>query len=675
MNIKTLALLGAILGISGCDTNNQDNNGKEEKLDLDTVGQWLCSQTKSDQTIRAIRGAGKGREVKICSNGCVAAVGCLPEPNVSTVANQDGIGTAQQGLELAGGVDIDQDCTGNCGPASLSYCGGPGVTMNGLPYADQWRCIPHQLPDGSCRMDASADPCQLGTQCLLNGQAPAYAVCDETPTCANDADCNNLLYCDGVETCVNGTCANGAPPLVNDSKSCTDDSCDEVNDRVVHTVRDGLCGNANPCDGTETCQPNNLDSDPVTGCFAGTPLSCDDGIACNVDSCLDGVGCQHNAAAANSNACDDGVACTINDACLNGACVGETNCQAPNACQVGSCNAVTGACSFENVLDGVACGLNAICVQGACAANSCLANDSPVCSQVAGNLGYYECQLPFPGAHFGLRVEMQRCGAINDPQVACANGQGCFNPLACVNDAGCAVNQRCAGICVDRDTDGDGVIDARDNCIDDVNPAQADADQDGDGDVCDNCPAFSNPDQADVNNDGIGDACSPILDADGDGIDDAHDNCPADANADQADQDQDGFGNVCDNCPLVANPDQADADANGIGNACESGEICGDGLDNNANGQFDEMCQPALLQALCGTWPVGSHLQFWGNVGEYLGEIIGDGTEICRPDPSIAFERVLSIVGPNVLGVTCSQDTVRPNGANLDPGPGFGCQR
>jgi len=72
------------------------------------------------------------------------------------------------------------------------------------------------------------------------------------------------------------------------------------------------------------------------------------------------------------------------------------------------------------------------------------------------------------------------------------------------------------------------------------------------------------------------------LDADGDGVLDADDNCPNEANADQADQDGDGIGDVCDsdvdgdsvsnsldNCPTVPNPDQTDSDGDGIGDACD----------------------------------------------------------------------------------------------------------
>lgn len=144
------------------------------------------------------------------------------------------------------------------------------------------------------------------------------------------------------------------------------------------------------------------------------------------------------------------------------------------------------------------------------------------------------------------------------------------------------------------DTDGDGIPDGLDNCLETANPNQVDLDGNGVGDICDtdgdsdgvidaldNCPFFANPDQADANNDGIGDACEN--DGDNDGIPDNIDNCVSIANSNQLDTDSDGIGDVCDldndndginddidNCPLIANPDQADANSDGIGDACEN---------------------------------------------------------------------------------------------------------
>lgn len=107
------------------------------------------------------------------------------------------------------------------------------------------------------------------------------------------------------------------------------------------------------------------------------------------------------------------------------------------------------------------------------------------------------------------------------------------------------------------DADGDGWVDADDNCPTAANADQADLDQDGDGDACDadddgdgasdasdNCAIIANPDQANSDNDGLGDACD--ADDDNDGVADGSDNCTLIPNAGQTDTDHDGGGDVCD---------------------------------------------------------------------------------------------------------------------------------
>jgi hypothetical protein len=79
------------------------------------------------------------------------------------------------------------------------------------------------------------------------------------------------------------------------------------------------------------------------------------------------------------------------------------------------------------------------------------------------------------------------------------------------------------------DTDGDGVLDAADNCVVLANPGQADTDADSIGDACD--PTPEGPD------------------TDDDGVPDRRDNCPAVPNTSQLDYDRDGAGNACDATP------------------------------------------------------------------------------------------------------------------------------
>lgn len=149
------------------------------------------------------------------------------------------------------------------------------------------------------------------------------------------------------------------------------------------------------------------------------------------------------------------------------------------------------------------------------------------------------------------------------------------------------------------DTDGDGILDVRDNCPEVPNIDQRDYDRSGVGDACntaadpdgdeienwkDNCDLVANVLQWDTDQSGIGDACNDAVDPDGDDWENDRDNCPGVSNPGQADLDGDEIGDACndaidfdddeitddrDNCFALFNPDQKDLDADLLGDLCD----------------------------------------------------------------------------------------------------------
>lgn len=145
------------------------------------------------------------------------------------------------------------------------------------------------------------------------------------------------------------------------------------------------------------------------------------------------------------------------------------------------------------------------------------------------------------------------CGEPDD-EPSCDPMRNAMSPLP---DPEVNGSNRYTGMSSMDDMDGDGLLNAMDNCPSIFNPirplddgAQADFDSDGVGDACDSCPLGGDADPSTCN------AVDPN-DRDNDTIANAEDNCPNDPNTDQADMDDDGKGDVCDPCPMAPNPGAA----------------------------------------------------------------------------------------------------------------------
>ena len=137
------------------------------------------------------------------------------------------------------------------------------------------------------------------------------------------------------------------------------------------------------------------------------------------------------------------------------------------------------------------------------------------------------------------------------------------------------------------DSDGDGVTDNKDNCLNIHNPSQLDTDTDGAGNACD----------PDDDGDGMPDefellySLNPLLndaaaDADGDSVSNLAEflagTNPTIVNSDTVDTDLDGVTDVNDNCPGIANALQQDLDNDSVGDACD-GDIDNDSVPNAAD--------------------------------------------------------------------------------------------
>ena len=129
------------------------------------------------------------------------------------------------------------------------------------------------------------------------------------PECDYDWECDDGLYCNGAETCVDHTCQPGTAVTCDDGVACTDDSCNEATDSCDYVPNDANCANGLYCDGTETCHA-------TLGCQPGTAVDCDDGVNCTIDSCNEGTDSCDNIP--DDAYCDDGLFCNGAETCDTG---------------------------------------------------------------------------------------------------------------------------------------------------------------------------------------------------------------------------------------------------------------------------------------------------------------------------------------------------------------------
>jgi len=212
----------------------------------------------------------------------------------------DGIGCTEDACDAATGCthvasdaacDDGLDCTAERCDLRL----GCVVEADDAVCADEDACTTERCDEAvGCVSEATA--CRDGVSCTRDRCDPVLGCQFE----ADDASCDDGDACT-AEVCDPELGCRRTRVICDDGIGCTVDRCDAAMG-CVHEAVDAVCDDHNACNGRERCS---LDADCQA---AAAPLSCDDGIACTLDSCDPREGCRH---VARSEACQDGVACTL----------------------------------------------------------------------------------------------------------------------------------------------------------------------------------------------------------------------------------------------------------------------------------------------------------------------------------------------------------------------------
>ena len=191
--------------------------------------------------------------------------------------------------------------------------------------------------------------------------------------CQGDAECDDGLFCDGLEACVDGFCAPGTPVLCApdaDAVDCTVAHCDETARGCVSAPDDARCDDGSFCNGFERCNA-------LAGCVPGSPVQCNDGIACTADRCREDL--KSCGAIPQDDVCQDDVFCNGFEICdlTRGCIAGRSPCDDGLACTQDVCTEETFSC--ENTPQDALCDDGLFCdgTESCDPFRGCLAGEAP----------------------------------------------------------------------------------------------------------------------------------------------------------------------------------------------------------------------------------------------------------------------------------------------------------
>jgi MYXO-CTERM domain-containing protein len=409
--VATSALLvafGTMVSLTGCAS--EEGSGGGERLGVTRQG-LLCSKTMPCPPDNACVDWTCNSFLLECE-----AKELIPEGEAcKNLAGVEGVCYAQVCCTGCLGKD---DSGYFCGPGNTTaQCGAVGQACedcNKGNTCEVYSCDPQrrscttsQIPDGQPCTDNTgaclngdccagcrnaAGNCATGNTTLQCGKStPMTGVvncvsCDDNNVCSTDpctngvcaakmpiaGSCDDATVCNGHEVCSGTSCAAGTPLNCNDGKVCTVDSCDPQ-DGCANVPKEAgtSCDDGNVCNGVSIC-------DGGTTCKPGTALDCDDGNPCTTDSCDAVTGCKN---VNNTVDCSDGNLCTLVDKCSGGVCVGSSpyTCDDNNPCTTDTCDPAR-LCVFSPVQNNTSCNDENDCTpSSSCQAGICQGSGGDDC--------------------------------------------------------------------------------------------------------------------------------------------------------------------------------------------------------------------------------------------------------------------------------------------------------
>lgn len=492
--------------------------------------------------------------------------GCVP--GIPPVPEED------DGVACTGVVcDEDRDVVYES-PGDTCECTTPGTLCDDPDPTD---CVFFRCTDAlTCAPERGAEgaACDDGVACTVDDVCDAQGGCAGEP---EDAGCDDGAWCNGGESCAPEMagadargCVAGRTPTGSDGLDCTEDVCDEAQDRFIHLagagcecVEDADCVPAEP----NACLTYTCEAARCAIGSAPADTACDDGFGCTTDDRCDGTGqcagtqdplacndgawcngveaCRPTMASANAQGCvartapllDDGVACTADrcvecdptDGCSPGlegdvihdptrcGCQTDADCSGASAgpCELATCSPRTFECELRPASAGTPCDDGLDCTTGTiCDSDGrCLGvADDGRCDDDLFCNGVERCAPEAWSASTGLPVG---CADGADPTETWPDPRLCLD-LRCdeATDMVSVDETRC-GQCVDTtvyvDADSDGFgSDATGDAIcllPDEPPADGLARTSGD---CGPTDPWRNPDAEEICGDWLDDDCDDL---------------------------------------------------------------------------------------------------------------------------------------------------------------------